>query len=106
MPIKKKVFTDIELEFAEQQLAQWKATLDANPLNSLQDRTAWREVKGGGRMPVVVSTIEQQGKYLQETLKNYLALLSEVERMREQEEKKKEQVRGDADISPLESGEI
>ena len=43
-----------------------------------------------GDTPHIVATIEAQGKYIQEMMKNYLSLLGEVNKMREVEEKKKE----------------
>ena len=39
---------------------------------------------------MVIASIEAQGKFVQETMKNYLQLLKEVDAMREKEESKKE----------------
>jgi hypothetical protein len=52
----------------------------------------------GGSIPMVIASIEQQGKFIQDTMKNYLALLKEVDLMRQLEEKKVE-VRGKAEMS-------
>jgi hypothetical protein len=87
---KKQIFIDVELDFAEEQLSSWKAYVDANPMHTLKDRISFKETKNGGMIPMVVASIEQQGKFLQETMKNYLALLKEVNVMREAEEAKKE----------------
>lgn len=106
MPVKKNSFIEIELEYAEKQLAQWKAYMDANPFDQLRDRLSYKETKNGGSIPMVVSSIEQQGKFLQDTLKNYLALLREVETMREKEDAKKTTPRGDQALSPLEDRTI
>ena len=48
-------------------------------------------------MPMVIASIEQQGKFLQETMKNYLALLEVVDKLRNQEEAKK-QARGKGEV--------
>lgn len=102
---KKSTFIDVELEWAEEQLATWKAYVDANPFHELKDRISYKETKTGGLIPMVVASIEQQGKFLQETMKNYLALLKEVDAMREKEASKLS-VMGDHTLSPMESGEI
>lgn len=100
--VKKNSYVGTELLWAEQQLHSWKAYIDNNPINNLIDRIEWRPVKGGGQMPLVIASIEQQGKFIQETMKNYLALLEVVDKLREREEAKveirgKEKVTGQAD---------
>jgi hypothetical protein len=95
---KKQTFAEIELEWAEKQLKEWKAYIDNNPLHTLADRIEWKPTAKGGTIPMVIASIEQQGKFVQDTLKNYLALLKEVEQMREAEAKKVE-VRGKAELS-------
>lgn len=87
---KKHIFVEAELDWAEQQLETWKAYVDDNPLNKLKDRIENKSTARGGIIPMVVASIEQQGKFLQDTMKNYLALLKEVNSMREVEEAKKE----------------
>lgn len=94
---KKQTFIDVELEWAEQQLATWKLYVDANPLNTLKDRIEMKPTARGGVIPMVVASIEQQGKFLQETMKNYLALLKEVDLMREKEAAKIE-IRGKTEL--------
>ena len=106
MAIKKNTFIDVELKWAEEQLASWKSYVDANPLHELEDRIKWKETKAGGAMPMVIASIEAQGKFIQETMKNYLSLLKEVDLMREKEEAKKISVRGQQSLSPMEAGEI
>jgi hypothetical protein len=107
MPVtKKQTFTDIELQWAEEQLLSWKAYVDAHPFNELEDRIKWKEVRGGGTMPIVIASIEQQGKFIQETIKNYLNLLQQVETMRKADETKQIQARGNQTLTPMEQGEI
>ncbi|NLR60698.1 hypothetical protein HGH93_21490 [Chitinophaga polysaccharea] len=90
MAVKKNSFITDDLDWAESQLSSWKAYVDANPLHELKDRIEWKPTSRGGTIPMVVSSIEQQGKFIQETMKNYLQLLEVVDRLREREELKKE----------------
>ena len=90
MALNKTTYVEIELEWAENQLVSWKAYVDANPLHELKDRIEWKPTAKGGMLPMVIASIEAQGKFVQETMKNYLALLKEVDAMREKEVAKKE----------------
>ena len=81
----KEVFINAELDWAEQQLASWKAYVDANPFHTLTDRIEWKPTSKGGMLPMVIASIEAQGKFLQETIKNYLALLEVVDNLRKKE---------------------
>lgn len=96
MAAKKTTYSEIELEWAEKQLSEWRQYVDNHPFNELVDRIEYRATKTG-TMPMVVASIEAQGKFLQETMKNYLALLKEVDAMREKEAAK-QVAKGDADI--------
>ena len=78
-----------ELDWAETKLSQWQEYIDANPIHELTDRTEIEETRSGTKVKVI-ATIETQGKYIQEMMKNYLSLLAEVDKLREFEEKKKE----------------
>ena len=93
---KKSKYINTELDWAEEQLSTWKTYVDANPLDKLEDRINWRQTKTG-QMPMVVASVEQQGKFIQETMKNYLALLEVVDKLREIEENKKE-ARGSSQV--------
>ena len=99
MATNSKVYINTELDWAEEQLATWKAYIDANPLHELKDRIEWKTTKTGGAMPMVIASIEAQGKFLQETMKNYLALLEVVDKLREKEEAKKT-ARGSSEVPP------
>lgn len=96
--IKKTTYINTELEWAESQLVSWRAYVDANPMHELKDRIEWKPTSKGGVMPMVVASIEAQGKFIQETMKNYLALLEVVDKLREKEEAKVE-VRGKGELS-------
>ena len=91
--IKKTTYINTELEWAEEQLKSWRAYVDANPMHELKDRIEWKPTAKGGMLPMVIASIESQGKFIQETMKNYLALLEVVDKLREKEEAKVE-VRG------------
>ncbi len=106
MATKKSNYIEIELQFAEEQLESWRRYIEANPIESLTDRMDYKETKNGGMVRTVIASIEAQGKYIQDMLKNYLALLKEVDIMREKEEAKKIASRGDKDVSPFEEGLI
>lgn len=106
MPIaKKNNYITAELDFAEKQLAEWKAYVEKHPFAKLKDRVSYKETKGGGMIPMVVASVEQQGKFIQETMKNFLSLLEVVNRLREQEEAKNVAM-GNKDISLFEEGKI
>ena len=90
MAIKKTTFINAELEWAEEQLYSWKSYVDANPLHELKDMIEWKPTAKGGMLPMVIASIEAQGKFIQETMKNYLSLLEVVDKLRTQEEAKKE----------------
>lgn len=90
MAIKKTTFINTELSWAEEQLHSWKSYVDANPLHELKDRIEWKPTAKGGVIPMVIASIEAQGKFIQETMKNYLSLLEVVDKLRTQEEAKKE----------------
>lgn len=82
-------YINAELDWAEAKLHEWQEYMEANPIHLLEDRIRFKEGKYGP-MPHVVASIEAQGKYIQEMMKNYLSLLAEVNKLREVEEKKKE----------------
>ena len=101
MAIKKTTYINTELDWAEEQLSSWKQYVDANPLHELKDRIEWKPTAKGGLLPMVIASIESQGKFVQETMKNYLALLEQVDKLREKEEAKAPAVRGDAQLGSM-----
>jgi len=98
--VKKTTYINAELDWAEQQLSSWKSYVDANPLHELKDRIEWKPTAKGGMLPMVIASIEAQGKFIQETMKNYLALLEVVDKLRKAEEAKVE-VRGSNELSSM-----
>jgi hypothetical protein len=97
---KKTTFVNTELDWAEEQLVSWRAYVDANPMHELKDRIEWKPTAKGGMLPMVIASIESQGKFIQETMKNYLALLEVVDKLREKEEAKVE-VRGGSQLGSM-----
>lgn len=97
MATRKNNYISTELEWAEEQLFTWKAYVDMNPLHELKDRIEMKPTARGGLMPMVIASIEQQGKFIQDTMKNYLSLLEVVDKLREKEEAKLE-ARGGGNI--------
>jgi hypothetical protein len=96
----KTTYINTELDWAEEQLSSWKAYVDANPMHELKDRIEWKPTAKGGMLPMVIASIEAQGKFIQETMKNYLALLEVVDKLRSVEEAKVE-VRGKVEMSTM-----
>jgi uncharacterized protein YlxP (DUF503 family) len=101
MAVKKNTYVSAELDWAEEQLSSWKQYVDANPLHELKDRIEWKPTAKGGMLPMVIASIESQGKFVQETMKNYLALLEQVDKLREKEEAKAVPVRGGVELGSM-----
>jgi len=97
MATNKTTYINTELDWAEEQLSSWKQYIDKNPLHEMKDRIEWKPTSKGGMLPMVIASIEAQGKFIQETMKNYLALLEVVDKLREKEEAKKE-ARGSGEV--------
>jgi hypothetical protein len=106
MAVAKRLFTTLELDWAEKQLQEWREYIEKRPLESLSDRIGTKLTANGGQIPYVISSIEQQGKFIQDTLQKYLLLLKEVENMRALDEEKKIKARGVETLSPLEDGSL
>ena len=85
MALTKKTYINAELDWAEEQLLTWRQYIDANPMHEMKDRIEWKPTAKGGLLPMVIASIEAQGKFIQETMKNYLALLEVVDTLREKE---------------------
>lgn len=106
MATKKVNYIEMELEWLEMKAEELRAYCDANPVTKLTDRIAYKETRGGGVMPMVIATIEQQIKSIRETLQDYIKIIEAVEKLREKEVTKKTLTRGDQELTPIESGEI
>lgn len=98
MATKKQTYVSAELEWAEEKLAEWRQYIDANPIPELEDRVQFKQTSNGGAIPMVIASIESQIKSLRDTMKEYLALLEVVDKLREREEAKQE-VRGSQELN-------
>jgi len=98
MATKKQTYVSAELEWAEEKLAEWRQYIDANPIPDLYDRVQFKQTSNGGAIPMVIASIESQIKSLRDTMKEYLALLEVVDKLREKEEAKQE-VRGSQELN-------
>ena len=86
-----------ELDFAEQQLFNWRKYIEENPIDKIEDRWGKKEMPKGGQAWVVTASAEAQIKCVQDTLAKYLQLLEVVEKLREKEEAKLE-IRGKGEL--------
>jgi hypothetical protein len=96
MAVKKNTYITAELDWAEEQLEKWKNYIDNNPLDLIVDRIEWKET-ATSRTPQVIASKENQGKFIQETMKNFLSLLEVINNLREKEAQAKE-ARGGAQV--------
>jgi hypothetical protein len=87
-----------ELEWAELKLKEWREYVDTNPIAALKDRIEWKPTSKGGAIPMVIASKEAQIKSIRDTMKEYLALLEIVDKLRQREAEKKE-ARGGKAIS-------
>lgn len=97
MAAKKQSYINAELEWAEQKLVEWKQYVDDNPFQNMKDRIEFKPTAKGGLIPMVIASIESQIKCVRDTMKEYLVLLEQVDKMRQAEEHKKKDVKGGAD---------
>jgi hypothetical protein len=98
MATKKQSYISAELDWAESKLAEWRQYIDQNPIAGLGDRVQFKQTSNGGAIPVTIASIETQIKSLRDTMKEYLALLEVVDKLREKEELKIE-ARGSQEIN-------
>lgn len=103
---KKNTYIDFELDWLQGKAQELKGYVDANPFDKMVDRVLWKETKNGGAMPMVAATIESQVKSITQAMKDYAQIIEVVDKLREKEEAKQINVRGDQNLSPFESGDI
>ncbi len=90
-------FINAELDWAEGKLLEWQEYIDSNPIHLLSDRIEYEESARGTKVKVI-ATIETQGKYIQEMMKNYLLLLGQVDKLRIVEAEKEKEARGRGEV--------
>lgn len=100
---KANTYINVDLDWAEAQIATWREYIDANPIHLIKDRIEWKPTSKGGAMPMVVASIESQIKAITELMTKYLMLLEVVDKLREREEAKVE-LRGNTQANGLMQG--
>lgn len=96
----KSKYTTVKLEWARVQLDKWQAYIDANPYDEVEDRITLKETKNGGVIPITSASIEQQQKNQRDTMKEFLELLAQVQRLEKDEEIASATMYGGATVSP------
>ncbi len=97
MATKKTNYIEMELDWLEAKAEELRQYCDQTPIVSITDRRV------SGR---IAATIEQQIKSIRDTLQDYIKIIEAIEKLREKEETKKTAIRGDQELSPLESGDV
>ena len=95
---KKNNYISAELDFAQEQLNTWQSYIKNNPIESIVDRWGRKETAKGGIAMVVTANAETQIKCVQDTLAKYLQLVEVVKKLREVEESKKKNARGEDEV--------
>lgn len=98
---KKNNYIDMELEWLETKAQEMRTFVDSKPLSRLKDRTV-----NVGTKTLLTANVEAQHKNIRDTLKDYALIIEAISRLRERDEVVKLQSRGDADLSPMEDGQI
>lgn len=94
-------YIDMELKWLEEKAAQIKEYVDKNPFHKMKERIVVVNDK-----QTIAATIETQQKNIRDSLKDYTLILEAISKLREKEEAVKLQTRGDAELSPMEDGQI
>lgn len=103
---KTNTYIGFELDWLQTKSEELKAYVDNNPFDKLEDRIRLKETSKGGVIPVLAASIETQIKSLTQAMKDYAQIIEIIDKLREGEEKKKIQTRGDHELSPMESGDV
>ena len=80
---KKNLYVAAELNFLEDQIKEAMLFLRSRPLSALVDRIEMKPTRGGGMMPMVVATVEDQAKANVLIMEKLLAMLPALNQMRE-----------------------
>lgn len=105
MSKKKNNYVEEELTWLEARALEIKKNIDSSPYHNIKDRIKSLNTPKGPTDRMVAS-IEVQQKAFREALKDYSLLIEAINNLRQIEEEKKDEVRGDTDLNPFEAGEI
>ena len=86
MALTRTTYVNTELVWAEEQLASWKAYIDANPMHTLEDRINYKETKAGGVIPMVIASKEDQLKSIAMIMEKLPKMLQALDELRQKEE--------------------
>jgi hypothetical protein len=97
----KNKYTLEDLDWLEETLKQLKAYVDNNNFGDLKDRLETVMSAKGTPVIKIIATKEAQMKSLREALKDYVVMLAEVDRLREEQTKKDVEIRGGGKINGM-----
>lgn len=103
---KKNTYVEAELDWLEQRLKDIKSFVDANPYHKISDRLVSLSMGDKGEVEKVSANIEAQQKSIRESLKDYALIVEAVSKLRQLEDEKDKKIRGNEDLTPMESGDI
>jgi hypothetical protein len=102
---KKNKYIEQDLLWLKGKLEEFKSYVDSRPFHSLTDRMGVKMTKFGP-CEYVIASVETQRKDLSLSLQEISQLLDAIAKLEEEGEKKKLLVRGNDELTPMESGEI
>lgn len=88
-----------ELEWVESRLADIKADVDANPYTQVKDRTTTKTDRYGNTYEEVIQKKEIIKESLRKSLKEYMSMMDQLNKLREEEKRKEIEARGGAKLN-------
>lgn len=95
-----------ELDWLEVKIKDMRAYVDNHPFEKLTDRTEIVMSAKGTPVIKITATIEAQIRELRATLKDFIAMLSDVNRLRQERAEAQVEIRGGGEISGLMRNQI
>lgn len=90
-------YIEMNLDWLEGKAQELQDFCDQQPIGAIRDRFAQGKL---------TANIEAQVKCIRESLQDYIKIIAAIQTLKEKEATQKSLVRGDQELSPLESGEI
>jgi len=106
MATKATSYISFELDWLDKKIKSLQAAIDSYDLSNLTDRRGPKELPNGKVVNGVIATQEQQLKAVTDIMEKLQKMLPALDAMREKEEAKQTQVRGNQGLTPLEEGGI
>jgi hypothetical protein len=98
---KKTNYILADLEWIEQKLNEMKGYVDNHPFSSLVDRTEIVMSAKGTPVIKITANVETQMRELRATLKDYLSMLPEINRLRAERADSQIELRGGGEMSGI-----